>query len=90
MPSTLAQAQKKSDVEGRLSVALAAISARTGVSAPSAQTSARLATLTPEARGEQLARLETETFLAEAVARLAAEVDELRQTVAASQKKGTK
>ena len=43
--------------------------------------------LSPEGRDEQLARLETEAYLAEAVASLAAEVDELRQAISI-QKKG--
>lgn len=90
MPSLEMLAQRKSAIEARSASALATIAERSGVSAPVARTSTRLAVLSPEGRDEQLARLEVEAYLAEAVARLSAEVDELRQTVAASQKKGTK
>lgn len=89
MPSLEMQAQRKSTIEARSASALATIAERSGVSAPGARTSTRLAVLSPEGRDEQLARLETEAYLAEAVARLSAEVDELRQTVAA-QTKGKK
>ena len=87
MPSLEMQAQKKSVIEARSASALAIIAERSGISAPVTRASTRLAVLSPEGRDEQLARLETEAYLAEAVASLAAEVDELRQAISI-QKKG--
>jgi uncharacterized membrane-anchored protein len=86
MPSLEMQAQRKLDIEERRTSAMAIVAQRTGVSGPAARTSTRLAVLSPEGRDEQLSRLETETFLAEVVASLAAEVDELRQVIAALKK----
>ena len=87
MASLETQAQRKLVIEARSASALATIAERSGISAPVARASTRLAVLSPEGRDEQLARLETEAYLAEAVASLAGEVDELRQTIAAMQKK---
>jgi len=83
-------AEQKRVLEERSASALAIVAQRSGITGPKPRASTRLAVLSAEGRDEQLARLEVETFLAEAVASLAAEVDELRQTVAAMQKKGAK